>query len=308
MAEIKVLRSILFVPVTKPEFLEPAINCRPDGIMLDLEDSVPYDRKAEARELIKESIHSLKKVGGIDVVVRINNDVKNLIKDLDSCVWPGLDGIMIPKLESDTEVILADKLIGQWEKERDLQGASIYFILALETTKGIINAHSIISSSPRAISVGLGAEDYCLDLGVIPSAEGTEILYAFSKMVTLAKAMGIQATGILGTITDVQDLEGFEQKATSAKKLGSSGSPCVHPKQVKILNRVFSPSQETVDWAKRVIEAFERALQEGVAALMLDGKMIDYPVYGRAKAIIDLVESIEKKELKKTEAQFLNNG
>lgn len=295
MEKIKVLRSMLFVPVTKPKFFVSAPKSGADGIILDLEDSVPLHEKEKGRQAIKEAISAVG-VGGADVLVRINNDSDHLLKDLDACVWPGLDGIMIPKVEKATDITLVDRVVSQFEKKRNLEAGSVYLEIDFETAKGIVNAQDIIPASPRVLSVGFGAGDYCRDVGIVPSSDGRELLYAFSRLITLAKAMEVQAKGILGTIVDVQDLESFEQMAIKARNLGSDGSPCIHPKQVEILNRVFSPSRERIEWAENVIEAFEKGSQEGIGASVLDGKMIDYGSYRHAKAILNVAKAVEAKE------------
>lgn len=295
MGKMKVLRSMLFVPVTKPKFFVSAPKSGADGIILDLEDSVPIHEKEKGRQAIKEAISSVG-VGEADVLVRINNDDDNLLKDLDACVWPGLEGIMIPKVETAADVTLVDNVVSQLEKERDLELESIYLDVDFETARGIVNAQDIIPASPRVLSVGFGTGDYCRDVDIVPSPDGRELLYAFSRLITLAKASGVQAKGILGTIVDVRDVASFEHMAIQARNLGSSGSPCIHPKQVEILNRVFSPSRERIEWAENVIKTFEKGSREGIGAFVLDGKMIDYGSYRHAQKIMDVAKAIEERE------------
>jgi citrate lyase subunit beta/citryl-CoA lyase len=150
--------------------------------------------------------------------------------------------------------------------------------------------------------MGLGPEDYCLSLGVEPSADGIELLYGVSRVVTVCKATGIQPVGLLGSVADFRDLAAFEGAATRARHLGCQGAGCIHPEQVVILNRVFSPDPERVQYARRAVDAFEEGLRRGTASVNLDGRMVDIPVYRRAQIILQRAQAIAELERTKTEA------
>ncbi len=158
-------------------------------------------------------------------------------------------------------------------------------------------------ASPRLATLGVGElEDYCLELGVEPSSDGIELLYAVSRVVTICKATGIQPTGLMGSIAGFRDLPLFERAASRAQQIGCEGAGCIHPDQVTVLNRVFSPDPAKVEYARRVVEAFEDGLRRGTASVNLDGKMVDIPVYKRAQVILSRARLIEETERRKAEA------
>jgi citrate lyase subunit beta/citryl-CoA lyase len=150
--------------------------------------------------------------------------------------------------------------------------------------------------------MGVGPEDYCLSLGVEPSADGIELLYGVSRVVTVCKAVGIQAVGLLGSVAGFRDLAAFESAATRARSLGCEGAGCIHPEQVLVLNRVFSPDPQKVEYARRAVEAFEEGVKRGTASVNLDGKMVDVPVYRRAQLILQRANAIAELERAKAEA------
>jgi citrate lyase subunit beta/citryl-CoA lyase len=156
--------------------------------------------------------------------------------------------------------------------------------------------------------MSVGPEDYCLELGVEPSREGTELQYAVATIVTVAKAFGIQPTGLLGSIAGFRDLEAFEAAAMRARQLGCEGAGCIHPDQVAVLNRVFSPDPEKVEYARRVLAAFEEGVRRGTASVNLDGRMVDIPVYKRAQVIVERARLVEETERRKAEARARLGG
>jgi citrate lyase subunit beta/citryl-CoA lyase len=293
-----ILRSLLFVPITKPKFYESAARSKADAIILDLEDSVPAADKAKARSMLAEAIAFMNK-SGAEVFVRINNDPDHLDADLKACVIPGLCAVMTPKVESAAEVAGIAAKLDRFEREKGLASGTVGIEVDFETAKGVVKTSEIISATQRIISAGFGAGDYCRDLNIIPSADGHELLYAFSVIITTAKAAGVQPKGLLGTLFNVTDLDGFEQMAIRSRRLGSTGSPCIHPKQVDILNRVFSPSPEANAWAERVVKAFEERSAQGEAAFRMDGQMVDYATYHQALDVLGMVKAIKEKEQRK---------
>ncbi|MFC1885463.1 HpcH/HpaI aldolase/citrate lyase family protein, partial [Thermodesulfobacteriota bacterium] len=172
----------------------------------------------------------------------------------------------------------------------------------IESPAGLLHAAEIAGASPRIESMSIGVEDYCLELGVEPSPEGTELFFPVAQLVTVCKARGISPRGLVGSIGDFRDLEAFERSATRARQLGCEGSGCIHPAQVEVLNRVFSPPPEKVEYARRVVQAFEEGLKKGTASVNLDGKMVDIPVYNRAGVVLQRAEAIGKIEQRKAEA------
>jgi citrate lyase subunit beta/citryl-CoA lyase len=296
-----VRRSALILPVNIPRFVEKAYQRGADAIILDLEDAVPPAEKDSARKLIKDSI-PLAARGGAEVGVRINKDPEWLPLDVEASVYPGLDGITLPKTESAEEVRNLDILVEKLERTRGIEPGHIHLSILIESPRGLLKAQEIAAASRRIESMSVGVEDYCLELGVEPSPDGLEIFYPLSRVVTVCKAAGIRPMGLLGSIAGFRDLQAFEQAAVRARQVGCEGASGIHPDQVAILNRVFSPSPEKVEYARRAMAAFDEGVRKGTASVNMDGKMVDIPVYNRSKLILQRAEAIAAVERRKAEA------
>ena len=294
-------RSSLILPVNQPRFVERAHTRNADAIVLDLEDSVPGAEKPHARTLVKNAI-PLAARGGAEVAVRVNNEPDLLHDDVDASVHPGLDNLSIPKAESADQIRELAARVERLERARGLTPGHVRFTLAVETPAGLLATRELATASPRVRSMSVGVEDYCLMLGVEPSADGTELLYAVSFLVTICKAVGIEATGLVGSIAGFRDLATFEAAAQRARQLGCEGAGCIHPDQVTVLNRVFTPDPDKAEYARRVVEAFEEGVRKGTASVNLDGKMVDVPVYKRALVILERARAVAATERRKAEA------
>lgn len=294
-------RSSLILPVNIPRFVDRAFTRGADGIVLDLEDSVPAAEKASARKLVKDSIPIAAR-GGAEVAVRVNNEPGLLDDDVDAAVHPGLDNLHLPKAESAEQIRGLAARVDRLERTRGLPPGHIRFSLALETPVGVLAARELAMASERIRSMSVGVEDYCLALGVEPSAEGIELMYAVAHVVTVCKAAGIEATGLVGSIAGFRDLATFEGAAVRARQLGCEGAGCIHPDQVVVLNRVFTPDPAKAEYARRVVEAFEEGVRNGTASVNLDGKMVDVPVYKRALVILERARAVEATEARKAAA------
>jgi citrate lyase subunit beta/citryl-CoA lyase len=174
--------------------------------------------------------------------------------------------------------------------------------LAVETPRGLLAAREIAGASDRIATMSVGVEDYCLELGDEPSADGTELLYAVSTIVTICKATGITPTGLVGSIAGFREIAVFEGAAERARQLGCLGAGCIHPDQVVVLNRVFSPDPAKVAQAERVVAAFEDGVRRGTASVNVDGKMVDVPVYKRALVVMGRAQAVAETERRKAEA------
>jgi citrate lyase subunit beta/citryl-CoA lyase len=294
-------RSSLILPVNIPRFVERAYTRGADAIVLDLEDSVPAAEKAAARKLVKDVL-PIAALGGAEVSVRVNNEPGLLDDDLDASVHIGLDNLSLPKAESPDQIRQIAGRIDRLERERGLTPGHVRFSLAVETPAGLLAAREIATSSPRIRTMSVGVEDYCLSLGVEPSADGIELLYAVSHLVTICKAVGVTPTGLVGSIAGFRDLPTFEGAAMRARQLGCEGAGCIHPDQVLVLNRVFTPDPEKAEYARRVVEAFEEGVRKGTASVNLDGKMVDVPVYKRALVILERARAVAATEARKAAA------
>jgi citrate lyase subunit beta / citryl-CoA lyase len=301
MATVRARRSSLILPVNVPRFVEKAYTRGADAVVLDLEDSVPAQEKAAARRLVRDAL-ALAGRGGAEVLVRVNNDPALLADDLEAAVHPGLDGLAIPKAESVAQVREIAARIGALERARGLAAGHLRLSLAVETPRGLLAVEEIAQASERIATMSVGVEDYCLELGVEPSADGLELLYPVARLVTVCKAVGVQATGLAGSIAGFRDLATFERAAVRARQLGCEGAGCIHPDQVTVLNRVFTPDPARVAHARRVVEAFEEGVRRGTASVDVDGAMVDVPVYRRAQVLLARARLVEETERRKAEA------
>ena len=268
-----------------------------DAIILDLEDAVPLPDKATARIMIRDSIKDVK-LGGSYVFVRVNALTTNLTaEDLKFVAVEGLDGLMLAKSETKSDIVELDSMLEETEKGLGLEPRSLKVVPLIESAKGVINAYEIASASERIIAVAFGAGDYYRDLGrgASFSPEQTELLYARSRIVNCSVAAGVQAidTVFFGLLTD---REGFMKEMMLALQLGFKGKLLIHPTQIEPVNKAFSPLPDEAEYARRVVEAFEEAQARGLGAISFEGKMIDYMNYKQAKDLVRLVEFIAEEE------------
>lgn len=281
-------RSLLFVPAHVPRFVEKAHERGADGVILDLEDSVPQERKGEARRQLNES---MAKVGrkGASVLVRVNRGLRALAADLDVAVMAGVDALVLPKVESAEWVSEIANAVTELELEKNLALGHIRFVAQIETPVALQRLAAIASAHPRMIAMALGPEDFSAAVGGAP--ESDLLLAPNLAVLFAARAAGLIPLGFVGTIGDFSDTSRFREVAMHARRLGFVGALAIHPAQVAILNEAFSPSPGEIEWALRVVTAQQDAAARGLYAFAMDGKMIDPPVVRRAHEILALVGS-----------------
>ncbi|HDJ25781.1 MAG TPA: CoA ester lyase [Candidatus Bathyarchaeota archaeon] len=288
------LRSVLFVPGNNMRMIYKATKLDADAYILDLEDAVPMVDKETGRVFVRDSLQMLKEAGQT-VFVRVNGLRTGLTEeDLRYVVQPGLDGVVLPKCDGKEDVERVDAMVRELELQRGLEEGSVKLLPLIETTRGFLRAEEIATSSERVIGLGFGAVDFTRELGASLSKEGIEILYARSHVAIVAKAHGLHA--IDTPWLDIMDMEGLLRDAQMARRLGFSGKLLIHPKQIRPVKEIFTPSKEEVEFARRVVEEFEKARARGVGAISLEGTMIDEANYRQAKLILELMELIEAKE------------
>jgi citrate lyase subunit beta/citryl-CoA lyase len=292
---LPVMRSVMTVPVVVPRFLEKAPDSDADVLCLDLEDSVPPEEKLAARPLARQAIETY--VGQrsrpdpqgprFQVYVRVNGAWSGLLEgDLDAVVAPGLDGIVLSKTESPEMLRDVDVELSRLESERRLEAGAIALMPLLETAKGIVRSAAICEASPRLTGAIFGAEDYATDMGIERTPGGAEILFARTQVAIACRAAGIAA--IDTPDPDYTGDEHLRREMRLARSLGYRGKLCIHPFQVQIANEVFQPSEAELAEARLIVEAFERdGLARGRAAIPLGGKMIDTPIYWRARRLLE---------------------
>jgi len=291
---MRLLRTLLFTPGNNMRMIYKAGTLGADAVILDLEDAVPMAEKETARIFVKDCIEQVA-AGGVQVFVRTNAFTTGLAEeDLNWTVQAGLHGIVLPKAESKDDVLETEKLIAVLEKERGLEAGSLVIIPTLETARGVMNAYEIAMASQRVVAIAFGAVDFTRDMGINLSGEGTELLYARSRIAVAARAAEVQA--IDTPWIDVADREGLVRDSERGRQLGFRGKLLIHPSQIEPVNRVFSPSEDEVEYARKVVEAFSEAEAKGLGAISLEGKMIDVANFRQAQDLIALAEAIAQKE------------
>lgn len=288
------LRTMLSVPGNRQNMVEKARGLPADAIVLDLEDSVPVAEKANARAMVADAI-----AGGIlgeqRVFVRINSRGSGLLEqDLDAVVIPGLHGINLPKPGSAEDIRAVDSIISRLETERGMESGHVRLTPWIETARGLLNAFEIASASPRIVALIFGAEDFTLDTGMQRSDRGDELFQP--RLMVVVAATAAEVTAIDTPFNDFRDEAGLIRETTLARRLGFQGKYVIHPSQIEPVNRAFRPSPEEVEQARRAVEAFEAAEAEGFASTSVDGKMVDIPIANRARRLLSVADSIQRRE------------
>ena len=286
------MRSFLFAPGNHPRRVEKALTLDADAVILDLEDAVAIAEKPATRAAIAAALGRPRT--GL-LYVRVNAvDTELCYGDLCAVVRPGLDGIILPKVESAAALQTIDWLLAQLEREHSLVSRGIDLIPIIETARGLAGIEAILAAETRIKRVAFGAGDFTLDVNMQWRRDEAELAYARAHIVTASRAAGIEAP--LDTVwVDLQDEEGLEASARSALAYGYQGKMCIHPNQVAVVNRVFTPSETEITFAERVVAAFAKAEAEGVASIQLDGKFIDYPIVYRAQRVLRTMAAIRER-------------
>lgn len=277
-------RSRLYLPGNEPKFFINAGLHSPDGIILDLEDSVAPSEKGAAQLIVRNALRSVD-FYGCERMVRINQLPKGL-DDLKFIVPHNVHVILIPKCESAEQVKDVYKEVERLKKMNKIKN-EVYLMPIIESALGIIKAYEIASASKNICALAIGLEDYTADIGTQRTNEGKESIFARSMLINAAKAAGVQAIDTV--FSDVADMEGLRQSVIEAKALGFEGKGCIHPRQVKVVHEAFAPTSEEIEKAKKIVSAFEEAEKKGLGVVSLGTKMIDPPVVKRAQRILSLV-------------------
>jgi citrate lyase subunit beta/citryl-CoA lyase len=290
------LRSFLFAPGNHKRRVEKALTLDADAVILDLEDAVAIAEKPATRAAVV-AVYGEQRTG--QLYVRVNAaDTEFCHGDFAAIVQPGLDGIILPKVESAATLQTIDWLLGNLERERGLAPGGIDLIPIVETARGLTQIDAILGAGTRVQHCAFGAGDFTLDVNMIWSRAESELAYARARVVTASRAAGIEAP--LDTVwVDLQDEEGLEASTRLAQGCGFQGKMCIHPNQIAVVNRVFTPTNAEIDFAERVVAAFAQAEKEGSAAIQLDGKFIDYPIVYRAQRTLDAMAAIRMRGARK---------
>ncbi|WP_295550066.1 CoA ester lyase [Limnohabitans sp. Rim8] len=276
---LKTLRSLLFLPATAEHLLAKATERGADALVIDLEDAIPPDRKAAARPMAQAAVRQLAERGAT-VVLRVNSDPALWQEDLRGMPVEALSAIMLPKVESLDQVEALAKALIQMRAEQAPPIAAL-----IETPRGVVAAATIASHSALC-ALGFGSEDYAGALGV--PAEPAALTWPAQQVLTCAHAHGLQCWGLAASIAEVDDMLGFARAVDAGRAMGFTGSVCIHPRQVPVVNRGFSPSEQELAWAQRVLAADQAAREQGLGAILLDGRMLDKPIVDRARRWLGL--------------------
>ena len=278
-------RSLVFVPGNNPRFLEKAKTISADIVCFDLEDSVPEKEKSKARKLIKTALAQRKHYLP-NVYVRTNSPESGKIElDLKEIIQKGVDGVVIPKVNSAKELKKIEKTIISLEKKAKISGTRI--IPSIESALGVVNCYEIASYSKRIDAIVFGIFDLLNDMG-IEYTKGNPLgaKYSRYKIPVVATAAGVYA--IDGIWQDVKDKSGLRKDCKIGRRLGYVGKSVIHPDQVETVHKIFHPNKTEVAWAKLVVKTYNNSTKKGKGATVVDNKMIDEVHYKRAKALLDV--------------------
>ena len=278
------LRSLLFVPAGRERMLESAQSARADALVLDLEDAVPLRQKAAARTLARRWIPKLASARR-RVFVRVNSIASGMTRDdLMAVAGKSLAGVVLPKTESPQDLRDLDVLLREAEVEHAVRPGDVRTLPLIESARGVLRCEEIVRASDRLCGLSVGAEDYTYDIGVERDASGVALQHIRAVVVQVAVAYGL--TPIDTPYADYKDEAGLIAETRLAKAVGLKGKYAIHPAQVEVINRIFTPSKDEVERARRIVEAYEDALSQGLGAVSVDGRMVDAPVAERARGII----------------------
>jgi citrate lyase beta subunit len=276
----------MYMPGDDLHKIRKATTLGVDCACMDMEDGVAVNRKVEARHTIVEALRTLD-FGRTEKLVRINAVGTGLeADDLEAIFGAGVrpDGIVLPKAESAEQVQWVSAQIAAAEERYGWMPGEIALVIQIETAMGVVDIRSILSADPRLQAVIFGAEDMAASMGAKRTAEGWEVFYARSAVVTHAAAFDLQAIDMV--YVNFKDQAGLETEARQGAQMGFAGKQIIHPSQVELVQRLFTPSDEEIRQARRVMQAFEEYQRVGRGAFALDGKMVDAPIVKAAARVL----------------------
>jgi citrate lyase subunit beta/citryl-CoA lyase len=290
----------MFVPGDKQRMIDKALSLNADAIMMDIEDGVAPMAKHAARQQIGASLDqvtaAIKSNPSYHTparFVRVNAiPSERFIEDVKAVVRPGLQGLVIPKVDSIEQIRIVEDELGRAEVAHHIPGGTVELLIAIESPIGLFNAYQLASSSPRIVGLMFGAEDFTreMNLPVRRDGEAVDMLYARSAIATAAAAAHVQAVD--GVWVDLNDPEGLRRFARQARRLGMSGISIIHPSQIDEANAAFTPSKEDIAYAQEVLAAFDAARARGEGAIAFRGQLLDFPIVDRARQTVALAKSL----------------
>jgi citrate lyase subunit beta/citryl-CoA lyase len=290
---MSVYRSFLFTPGNHSRRVEKSLSLAADAVILDLEDAVANDEKVATRALVVEALSRPRRCLAYVRVNALSTDWS--YGDIEAVVVAGLDGIVLPKVESASDLHTAEWMIASLERARGLTPGAIDLMPIIETAKGYVALESIVRSGTRVRRVAFGAGDFTLDAGIRWTSAETELLPYRSGVVVHSRAAGLEPP--IDTVwVELRNTAGFEHCVQHVKDLGFQGKMCIHPDQIARVNQTFRPSAAELERARQVVAAFAQAEREGLAAIQVDGQMVDYPIVHAAQRVLDREAVIAKSQ------------
>lgn len=269
----RIRRSMLFIPGGNEKFLNNGLALNVDALILDLEDAVALSKKEEARKAVNYALQTMD-FGHKEKVVRVNPLSTEWGRaDIEEVIQGKPDLLLFPKVEKPDDILGYEQAVAEAEGKAGLPPGQTGFLALIESPLAIINIDLIAGASPRLKGFIFGAADFTRETRGVITADRIELYYPLMRILLAARAYGLDA--IDSPYFDIKDLSGLERHTRQAKNLGYDGKALIHPSQVEIINRVFTPTEEEVNQAQKVIEAFQTAKKEGKGAIQLDGKLIE---------------------------------
>jgi citrate lyase subunit beta/citryl-CoA lyase len=291
---MKPVRVALFAPGINARVMTKAMAAGVDAVILDLEDSVPKAAKADARSLVAAAVDGAAATTGPGIYVRVNGTTTgHLANDLEAVVRPGLDAVMLPKVETVEEVQQAAAAIERHEASHEMKAGSVSIILQIESALGVYRCFDLIKASPRVGATCLGGAcdgDLQTDLGCAWSIEGTELLYARSKVLLDTRAAGPHVYPLDGVFSNLDDETGLIVDTRLSARLGYIGRTTIHPKQTTPVRQAYAVPEAEVTYYRKVVTEFEAVEKTGTAVLTVEGNLVDYAMYQRAKRVLQLAK------------------
>ncbi|HER9903392.1 TPA: citrate (pro-3S)-lyase subunit beta [Streptococcus pyogenes] len=278
-------RTMMFVPGANAAMLRDAPLFGADSVMFDLEDSVSLKEKDTSRALVHFALKTFD-YSSVETVVRVNGLDSCGALDIEAVVLAGVNVIRLPKTETAQDIVDVEAVIERVERKNGIEVGRTRMMAAIESAEGVLNAREIAKASKRLIGIALGAEDYVTNMKTRRYPDGQELFFARSMILHAARAAGIAAIDTV--YSDVNNTEGFQNEVRMIKQLGFDGKSVINPRQIPLVNEIYTPTKKEIDHAKQVIWAIREAESKGSGVISLNGKMVDKPIVERAERVIAL--------------------
>jgi len=282
---MRLRRAFLYTPGEDAHKIDKACALGADCVCLDLEDAVSPSKKEEARLTVAHAIGT-SDFGKSERLVRVNSPSSpHFMPDLRTVIHAVPDGIVIPKVEEASTLQEADGFLEAFEVQSELEVGSIRLIAIIESARSFINLKAICEATPRLDALILGAEDLAVSLGARRTLSNQEIFYERSQMALYAAAYGLDAIDLV--CNNYKDQDVVYKEALGGAEMGYCGKQVIHPDQIAVVQKAFSPTEEEIQRAQRVVAGYEERMQEGKGAMEFEGALVDMPVYRQAKQVLE---------------------